>query len=235
MECGENPARLSSATDPLWDHSLPVQSAAEYWPTSAEALESASRHVESYDRSLGTRACDMNIVLNLLSQPLSNNPWLLSRQRAELQNAHDELLNEFLASLPSNGDDSDDHLIEPAGLCYWENEQNRRVLIQILDDRIPTDPTGPALIQLTHLQAAFLWAFLSVRWHAARQFLRQLVRSLVLKKLRLATLLLSWNTAALKPRFCCVSWARRAWFILHGSHPPKPEPGPSLDLTFGCA
>ncbi len=34
-----------------------------------------------------------------------------------------------------------------------------------------------------------------------------------------------------KPRFCGLSWSRRLWFLLHGSHPPKTE----CCQAFGCA
>jgi hypothetical protein len=34
-----------------------------------------------------------------------------------------------------------------------------------------------------------------------------------------------------RPRFCGLSWSRRLWFLLHGSHPPKSECCPA----FGCA
>jgi hypothetical protein len=32
-------------------------------------------------------------------------------------------------------------------------------------------------------------------------------------------------------RFCALSWSRRLWYLLHGSHPPKTE----CRLAFGCA
>jgi len=32
-------------------------------------------------------------------------------------------------------------------------------------------------------------------------------------------------------RFCTVSWSRRLWYLLHGSHPPKSE----CRQAFGCA
>ncbi len=32
-------------------------------------------------------------------------------------------------------------------------------------------------------------------------------------------------------RFCALSWSRRLWYLLHGSHPPKAE----CRLAFGCA
>ena len=34
--------------------------------------------------------------------------------------------------------------------------------------------------------------------------------------------------------FCGVSWSRRIWFLLHGSHPPKPEPRLVYSPVFGC-
>lgn len=36
-------------------------------------------------------------------------------------------------------------------------------------------------------------------------------------------------------RFCGISWSRRFWFLLHGSHPPKTESWPVLSQEFGCA
>jgi hypothetical protein len=36
-------------------------------------------------------------------------------------------------------------------------------------------------------------------------------------------------------RFCGFSWMRRLWFLLHGSHPPKPESWPTKCQEFGCA
>lgn len=33
------------------------------------------------------------------------------------------------------------------------------------------------------------------------------------------------------PRFCALSWSRKLWYLLHGSHPPKPGCCPA----FGCA
>ena len=32
-------------------------------------------------------------------------------------------------------------------------------------------------------------------------------------------------------RFCALSWSRRSWYLLHGSHPPRTECRPA----FGCA
>jgi hypothetical protein len=34
-----------------------------------------------------------------------------------------------------------------------------------------------------------------------------------------------------RPRFCGLSWTKRPWFLLHGSHPPKA----AACLVFGCA
>lgn len=36
-------------------------------------------------------------------------------------------------------------------------------------------------------------------------------------------------------RFCGLGWSRRLWFLLHGSHPPKPEYWPTTRQAFGCA
>jgi len=36
-------------------------------------------------------------------------------------------------------------------------------------------------------------------------------------------------------RFCGLSWSRRFWFLLHGSHPPKTEAWPLTCQAFGCA
>ena len=36
-------------------------------------------------------------------------------------------------------------------------------------------------------------------------------------------------------RFCGLSWSRRFWFLLHGSHPPKTEAWPLTCQVFGCA
>lgn len=36
-------------------------------------------------------------------------------------------------------------------------------------------------------------------------------------------------------RFCSLSWARRSWFLLHGSHPPKTEHWHVTSQSFGCA
>jgi hypothetical protein len=35
--------------------------------------------------------------------------------------------------------------------------------------------------------------------------------------------------------FCGLTWTRRVWFLLHGSHPPKSEPRLSHSQAFGCA
>lgn len=35
--------------------------------------------------------------------------------------------------------------------------------------------------------------------------------------------------------FCGVTWTRRVWFLLHGSHPPKSEPRLFPSQVFGCA
>jgi hypothetical protein len=35
-------------------------------------------------------------------------------------------------------------------------------------------------------------------------------------------------TGASRPRFCGLSWSRRLWFLLHGSHPPKTECCPAF-------
>jgi hypothetical protein len=35
--------------------------------------------------------------------------------------------------------------------------------------------------------------------------------------------------------FCGVTWSRRVWFLLHGSHPPKPETWMTQCQAFGCA
>ncbi len=37
------------------------------------------------------------------------------------------------------------------------------------------------------------------------------------------------------PRFCGLSWSRRLWFLLHGSHPPKPESWFAECQEFGRA
>ena len=39
----------------------------------------------------------------------------------------------------------------------------------------------------------------------------------------------------LESRFCAVSWSRRFWFLLHGSHPPKTEFWPLISQEFECA
>ena len=52
-----------------------------------------------------------------------------------------------------------------------------------------------------------------------------------------------WNKAQLikrilyqtESRFCGLSWSRRFWFLLHGSHPPKTEAWPLTCQVFGCA
>jgi hypothetical protein len=36
-------------------------------------------------------------------------------------------------------------------------------------------------------------------------------------------------------RFCGLSWMRRLWFLMHGSHPPKPESWSAKCQEFGCA
>jgi hypothetical protein len=36
-------------------------------------------------------------------------------------------------------------------------------------------------------------------------------------------------------RFCGLTWSRRVWFLLHGSHPPKPETWLTQGRVFGCA
>jgi len=36
-------------------------------------------------------------------------------------------------------------------------------------------------------------------------------------------------------RFCGLTWSRRVWFLLHGSHPPKPETWLTQGQAFGCA
>lgn len=35
--------------------------------------------------------------------------------------------------------------------------------------------------------------------------------------------------------FCGLSWSRRLWFLLHGSHPPKLESWPVVSQEFECA
>jgi hypothetical protein len=36
-------------------------------------------------------------------------------------------------------------------------------------------------------------------------------------------------------RYCAFGWARRAWFLLHGSHPPRAERWQTTSQAFGCA
>ncbi len=36
-------------------------------------------------------------------------------------------------------------------------------------------------------------------------------------------------------RYCGLSWARRAWYLLHGSHPPKSGRWHFDSQPFGCA
>jgi len=63
---------------------------------------------------------------------------------------------------------------------------------------------------------------------------RQLVRNL-LRRLyaRIATVKKAVETA--KPRFCGLSWTRRLWFLMHGSHPPKSVPWLCHRHGFECA
>jgi hypothetical protein len=56
--------------------------------------------------------------------------------------------------------------------------------------------------------------------------LEQLFRRV--KKLKQA---IYWNYFG----FCGLTWTRRIWFLLHGSHPPKSEPRLSQSPAFGCA
>lgn len=41
--------------------------------------------------------------------------------------------------------------------------------------------------------------------------------------------------AGILGRYCGLSWARRYWFLMHGSHPPKPEDWQFDSQFFGCA
>lgn len=36
-------------------------------------------------------------------------------------------------------------------------------------------------------------------------------------------------------RFCGLSWTRRFWFLIHGSHPPRAEHWQLISQAFGCA
>jgi hypothetical protein len=234
MAWNENPVARHSETDsPSGDSappyivisSLPPCVVSADYPTVDSAplqLSAANYYYIRPESPLGA-GYPYNPIQHLLNQPLAKNFFGLSRQRAELQDAYDDTLaqaNLWVSHL------DDDHLIEPAGPCYWETEHNRHVLLQIPGDRIHVvigvfGGTGSG--SFPPIKLILFFALLSAQRLARRLFI----------KIRQAAQLLFQPIPT--PTFCGVSWSRRAWFLFHGARPPKPELGPSIDLMFGCA
>ena len=193
---------------PLREEYSKVHSAAEYV---------VPVPVVDYREFLKIRKADLTRFESLLAQPLSSNRYILSRQRSELLDAYDHTLatlaNGWIPGL------DDDPLIEPTGPCYWETES----------DTLYSGTSNCEIASGTHEpsppQLKLVWVLV------AAEFLRQLARRLD-SKTKQATKLLY---ALIVRTFCGVSWERRAWFLRHGSHPPKPEHGLSVDPSFGCA
>lgn len=77
----------------------------------------------------------------------------------------------------------------------------------------------------SHLAAPYVAVIsFSVRVAAC---VRDLARRRFLRRLRSTRRRVHRSVA----RFCALSWSRRLWYLLHGSHPPKSE----CRLAFGCA
>lgn len=199
-------------------------SAADY-PTSAPQLSAAEfvpAPAVDFRDYFKCRVFDITKIQNLLDQPLSSNRSLLSRQRTELRDACDDTLaiTNIWVSHPD-----DDHRSNTAGLCFWEAKYYWRT-------QFSSDENLSAWCELSPSQQTFLAVFASASWLAVCLYWQRLSRRLF-NKLRQASKLLF--ALIQTPTFCGVSWSGREWFLLHGSHPPKPEHGPSADLSFGCA
>jgi hypothetical protein len=203
MDRNENPGKMTFVFGPL-----------------SRAIRRSNERAGAYLAALEAYR-ELNAIDLSVNQPLATSYVGLSRQRAEWRDAHEQtlaVLDGIVSSLQAHGENLGDSLIEAAGPCWWGNEHNRQILLQILDDRIPvlseTEPPPLKLILFLLLLSA-----------------QRLVRRLF-NRIRKATQLLSQPIPT--PIYCGVSWSRRTWFLLHGSRPPKPELG-LPDLMFGCA
>lgn len=77
----------------------------------------------------------------------------------------------------------------------------------------------------SHLAAPYV-AVISFSERVAA-WVRDLTRTRFLRRLRSTRRRVHLSVA----RFCALTWSRRLWYLLHGSHPPKSE----CRLAFGCA
>jgi len=138
-----------------------------------------------------------------------------------------------------------DYLIEPAGPSPWAVLDSPTYLCEYPTQFSPlktypcNNPTQvspslddfEALLPYFEEPATFIVPSASLlAWimNGARTF--DLLQKLFRRMQQLKKILYSTYS-----RFCGLTWSRRVWFLLHGSHPPKSETWLTQSRVFGCA
>lgn len=102
----------------------------------------------------------------------------------------------------------DDPFIEPAGPNPWEGATQ---VVPPFFAVIPSAPQPMPDETSVREAARFIWIVCALMIGR--------LRKLVSAKIQEVKVILYEGVTT----FCGVSWSRRTWFLIHGSHPPKPE------------
>lgn len=154
---------------------------------------------------------DLKNFEKLADRKLSKDRRVLGRQLEELQVAYHQL-TEYSSSFR----EATEQLIDPSGPNSWV------AITAITPYQLEINTSLPVDSPVEH---PFL-----LTWLLAALFADRLLRRLH-QRIQEARAVLFGPT----PTFCGFSWQKRVWFLLHGSHPPKPEALLYTCRAFGCA
>jgi hypothetical protein len=147
-----------------------------------------------------------------LEKTLSDIALELERARSE----QERLLDYVKLLFPTAPAQNDADLAARAVLLqfptsFYEDFESKFVSITITD---------PLLLKLLCEEHSALPAELAAILYRLRRGLKALKRALRSRQ---------------RAVFCGINWCKRAWFLLHGSHPPKLEVIVHLEFSWGCA
>jgi len=176
-------------------------------------------------RGFRTVIMDTNAVLDLYSTPISVTPsW-----NQYLDGASGNALKEFAVRLA---------LAEEQHRKFWA--LINRAFTQPPQETVyrtiaaPVFSSAEILATIDAAQTNFLYldAFSLIETLFDAVDIATIIRGLRMSIKELKRVLSNRQRHAI---FCGMEWCKRAWFLLHGSHPPKLEGAVNFESSWGCA